>query len=258
MKWVKTQTHFKRPIYVSMEDQIVSWCILHYGMWEEHIDRYVTKHLKADDVFLDIGANLGYFSLLAAHNLEAKGGSGFVVAVEANPVVIPYLMGSIVESGLAHRVRLLPYAAADRAGLVQMHEHTAGNLGSVTLRSFGDAPESGKMIVPSVRLDDVLIGLDRLDFVKMDIEGAEVLALDGMSRLLEKFSPDIVAEINTEHLKSISGVSAADFVEKMRRFGYTPHTFSDVVQPVSLDDLLRILDAHQGHCDFVFKRKVAT
>lgn len=251
-RWLKAQTYFKRPIYVCMEDEGVSSGIIHHGNWESHVGRYLVEYLEMDAVFLDIGANVGFFTLLAAHEMEAKGGDGRVIAVEANPIVLPYLMASIVESGLEHRIDVLPYAVAQKIGIVQMQEAFGNNLGGVPMNKINFMmPSRGRKIVPTVELDDMLIDLTRLDLIKMDIEGAESLAIDGMMGLLEKFSPDIICEINKDCLQGVSGVGVLEFVEHMEKLGYTPHSFEDDIEYLAPEDVVKIVDAH-NYYDFLF------
>jgi FkbM family methyltransferase len=254
--WLKTQTFFRRPIYVAMEDEGVSSSIIHTGGWESHIEKYIIENMPVDGVFLDVGANLGFFSLLAANKMQEDRGNGRVIAVEANPVVLPYLMASIVESGLEHRIDVIPYAASDNSGLVQMQEDFGNNLGGVPMKvlSWTSTTKSRK-VVPTVRLCDILVDLTRLDLVKMDIEGAEPKAIEGMAGLLYKFSPDIIIEINADCLRGVSGMSVAAMVDHMKFDGYKPYTFRDGIEPVTKEEVVGIVSSH-NYYDFLFSKKM--
>lgn len=255
-KWVKTQTWFARPIYVCLEDEGVSSSILHTGEWESHIERYIIHNLPSDGVFLDVGANLGFFSLLAANKMQEYNGEGRVIAVEANPVVLPYMMASIVESGLQSRIDVLPYAVSKSPGLMQMQHDFGDNLGGVPMKTVDSfTPLKGRSIVPTVELDSVLPDLKRLDLVKMDIEGAEPFAIDGMAGLLESFSPDIIMEINADCLKGVSDTSIAGMVEHMEYYHYKPYVIDDdVVEPVTKEQVVEIVLKRNYH-DFLFSRR---
>lgn len=254
--WMKTQTFFRRPIYVAMEDEGVSSSIIHTGGWESHIEKYIIENMPVDGVFLDVGANLGFFSLLAADKMQEDRSSGRVIAVEANPIVLPYLMASIVESGLEHRIDVIPYAASGILGLVQMQENFVNNLGGVPMRELSELfPSKNRKVVPTVELDDILVDLTRLDLVKMDIEGAEPKAIEGMSGLLHKFSPDIIMEINADCLRGVSGMSVAAMVEQMEFHGYKPHTFRYDVEPVTKEEVVGIVSSH-NYYDFLFSKKM--
>ena len=254
--WMKTQTFFRRPIYVAMEDEGVSSSIIHTGGWESHIEKYIIENMPVDGVFLDVGANLGFFSLLAANKMQEDRSSGRVIAVEANPIVIPYLMASIVESGLEHRIDVIPYAASGILGLVQMQENFVNNLGGVPMKDLSELlPSKNRKVVPTVELDDILVDLTRLDLVKMDIEGAEPKAIEGMSGLLHKFSPDIIMEINADCLRGVSNLSVAGIVEQMEFHGYKPHTFRYDVEPVTKEEVVGIVSSH-NYYDFLFSKKM--
>jgi FkbM family methyltransferase len=253
---MKTQTFFRRPIYVAMEDEGVSSSIIHTGGWESHIEKYIIENMPVDGVFLDVGANLGFFSLLAANKMQEERSSGRVIAVEANPIVLPYLMASIVESGLEHRIDVIPYAASGILGLVQMQENFADNLGGVPMKELSELlPSKNRKVVPTVELDDILVDLTRLDLVKMDIEGAEPKAIEGMSGLLHKFSPDIIMEINADCLRGVSNLSVAGMVEQMEFHGYKPHTFRYDVEPVTKEEVVGIVSSH-NYYDFLFSKKM--
>lgn len=255
--WMKTQTFFRRPIYVAMEDEGVSSSIIHTGGWESHIEKYIIENMPVDGVFLDVGANLGFFSLLAANKMQEDRSSGRVIAVEANPIVLPYLMASIVESGLEHRIDVIPYAASDNSiGFVQMQENFGNNLGGVPMKDVTVfVPSKDRRLVPTVELDEILVDLTRLDLVKMDIEGAEPKAIAGMADLLFAFSPDIIMEINADCLRGVSNLSVAGMVEQMEFHGYKPYTFRYGIESVTKEEVVGIVASH-NYYDFLFSKKM--
>ena len=106
--WVRIDTPFGRKIYINIADRAVSKSILLEKSWEPEVANGLLSLLRPDTVFLDIGANIGWFTLMAADYLDRERGSGKAIAVEANPTVIPYLIASVVESGLANRVLVKP------------------------------------------------------------------------------------------------------------------------------------------------------
>jgi FkbM family methyltransferase len=239
-----------------MEDEGVSSSIIHTGGWESHIEKYIIENMPVDGVFLDVGANLGFFSLLAANKMQEERSSGRVIAVEANPIVLPYLMASIVESGLEHRIDVIPYAASDNSGLVQMQENFGNNLGGVPMKDVrAFVPSKDRRLVPTVELDEILVDLTRLDLVKMDIEGAEPKAIAGMADLLFAFSPDIIMEINADCLRGVSGMSVAQLVDYMSMADYKPYTFRYDVEPVTKEEVVGIVSSH-NYYDFLFSKKM--
>jgi FkbM family methyltransferase len=254
MQWSRVKTYFGRHIYVCRDDFGVSSSVFHTGRWEGHVDQKIRERIGSGDVFLDVGANIGFFSLLAA-DLMSKGGGGKVIAVEANPLVVPYLMASAVESGLDDLIQVLPYAVSDRTGLVQINGNYGDNLGGTTINHEIDVERKNHFVVPSVRLDDILHDTPALDFVKMDVEGAELLAMKGFKQCVDRFKPDILMELNKQCLAGVSQVSVHGMVSYMEQLGYEPYDFVEgSVKPLSADEVVRIVEAN-NYYDFMFVHK---
>ncbi len=251
--WIRADTAFGRKIYLNVADRAVSKSILLEKVWEPQVGLGLLALLKPDTVFIDIGANIGWFTLLAADYLERAGGTGKVVAVEANPTVVPYLMASVVESGLADRVHCKPYAVSDQTGLVEINAMRSGNLGGI---GMGEVLErhSDCHIVPTIRLDDLLQHEARIDVIKIDVEGAEYLALKGGEALLERSRPAIIAELNPTALAAVSNKTAADLVSLLSRLGYKAYDFRAGEFDAPLDELeLDSIITHKEYYDVLFK-----
>jgi FkbM family methyltransferase len=180
----------------------------------------VRARLSPGATFVDVGANWGYFTLLAA---ERVGPAGRVVALEPDPRLYAALRRNLERNGWLDRVAALPVAAADRPGtgtLAGFDEH-GGNFGLSRLSH--SASGAGPAFAVAARpLDDLLDerGLDRVDLLKMDIQGGEALALAGLRRslaagrvrrLLLELHPAEIAE---------HGRSVAELVQELRGFGY--------------------------------------
>ena len=252
MKWVKTKTHFGPYIWVCLEDHGVSGAILHTGRWEPHVEKLLHEYVYRDLTFLDIGANVGYFSLSVANKMRDVG-AGRVIAIEANPLVVPYLMSSVVESGFDDIIEVLPYAVSEENGLIEMLAEFGDNLGGSTIRNVSDE-KVRKNVIPCVKLDDVLNDITHIDLVKMDIEGAEMFALSGMVELIRKHKPDIVMEINKDCLAGVSGMTVRGLVHSMDLEGYEVIDFCDVKRKVTVGEIVQIVDRH-NYYDFLFRPK---
>jgi len=151
----------------------------------------VRDHLRPGDVCLDVGANIGVMTFLAS---SIVGADGLVVAVEANPENVQVVYRTIHMIG-ASNVMVLPVAASDRRSVFSLKGRSNTHL--VPAR---EAATGGGLFVQSVPLDDLLAGLPRLNFVKMDIEGHEPPALQGIARLLARHKPGLLVEFNPECL----------------------------------------------------------
>lgn len=135
---------------------------------------YLVSHLTSDGVFLDIGANAGIYTLTAARAYSAHQGTGYVLAVEANPTMQARLDFNVHLNGLASQVRLARVALSDHSGEVTFNISNS-NLGESSL-----APTEGTPItVPCQTLLSLLEEhqVDQVDGMKIDVEGMEDVIL---------------------------------------------------------------------------------
>ena len=138
--------------------------------------------VRDSDVVLDVGAHLGTFSRIALQR-----GARLVVAVEPDPVNAACFQRTFEEEIVKGRVRLVQAAAWHSPGSLQFEIGNASQTGHVA----GAGSRGGTVTVRAVTLDDMIdeLKLDRVDFIKMDIEGAERHALTGARRLLAARKP---------------------------------------------------------------------
>lgn len=254
--WMKVPTILGQKIYVCLSDTAVSKQIILTGNWEPEVGQGILSLINQDSYFLDVGANIGWFSLMVADYIQKRNGQGKVIAVEANPVVVKYLMASVVDAGLSHIASVKPYAVSNRYGLIQMEETEKGNIGGLNIRPLAQSVPFKRNIMPTVVLDDILEDLPRLDLVKMDIEGAEPLALEGMKKMLAKFSPKILMEINSDGLRNVSDKSVMELLYQMKSYGYKVFDIrkNGIGSQEVLDmEVCKIINEF-GYYDFLFQK----
>jgi FkbM family methyltransferase len=174
-------------ILVQKLDTDFATAILDTGRYEEHVRALLREHAREGQVCLDVGANIGVLTFLLA---RLVGPGGRVIAVEPNPDNLQLLYRGIVLNNLDN-VEVLPFAASDGRSIVTL----AGGISNSYLIG-ARAPVDRGHFVQTVILDEVLATLDRLDLVKMDIEGHEPAALKGLSRLIARHRPTLVVEFN--------------------------------------------------------------
>ncbi len=174
--------------------------------YEPHVRRAVRAHLAPGDIFVDIGANVGAVAFLAA---TIVGPAGRVIAVEPNPDNLQLLYRGIVLNGFT-QVEVLPYAASDRRAVFALTGGTS-NTHVVAAR----AAEAPGYFVQSVRLDDALAHLPRVDFVKMDIEGHEPQALDGFRQIVARDRPTLLVEFNPRCLVDLQQQDPVAYLERL-------------------------------------------
>ena len=189
--------------------QFVDRTIYCTGEWEPLETGLIAEILKPGDGFVDVGANIGYFTLLAARRV---GPTGRVIAVEANPRTFRLLEANVRLNGCAN-VALHHVAAGEAAGFATLFEREAGNAGGDQVDFTGD----GKIEVKRL---DALVGEQPVRLIKLDIEGAEAKALRGASGLLERAdAPDLVFEFTPKFLAGM-GDDPRELIGFLQRLGY--------------------------------------
>lgn len=186
---------------------------LRSGAYEPHLTAVFERHCRPGMTVVDVGANLGYFSLLASHLV---GPSGRVVALEPNSENCRLLVSSLRLGGITN-VELFPVAADEAPGWAYYATHVGSNGGLV---DDGDLLSRFGVVVPTLRLDDLVDA--KVDFLKMDVEGAEGRVVQGATQIIEKDRPIVTTELKEEMLRRVSGRSVADYLGYFGDLGYLP------------------------------------
>jgi len=182
-----------------------------YGLYEFHTTQAFLSLLRPGTTFVDGGAHVGHYTLLAAKRV---GPEGRVVSFEPDPRNRERLERNVALNGFSH-VTVLPFALYDSEGEVPFTRAPEGDTGRGAISANGAIDT-----VNTVRLDDVFERerIERLDVLKLDIEGAEAAALVGAAGLLERRRPAVLFEVNR-----ISGTDdsvTAPALDVLRSHGY--------------------------------------
>jgi len=165
------------------------------GTYEPELQEALREFLKPGMTVYDVGANIGYVTLMIAHNV---GSQGKVFAFEALPDNVARIRKNISLNKLEN-VSVISAAVLDRTAPVTFYVHDSAGMG----KAAGSAGRSGEyykaeISVPGLSLDEFVfkLGNPPPGAVKMDIEGGEVLALPGMQRVLEEYHPLLLLELH--------------------------------------------------------------
>jgi FkbM family methyltransferase len=169
-----------------------------HSVWSYRLYNPEGFAIGPDDTVVDIGGHVGSFSVLAGRAVER--GKGRVFALEPFPDNYRMLVENIARNGLERRVTALPVAAWGKAGIIELSVYNQRHRNGLRLvRSTGmhtalaeRAPaNSQKLAVPCMTLDDLLqsSGIAKIDFLKLDCEGAEY-------EILFEASPDAIRRID--------------------------------------------------------------
>jgi FkbM family methyltransferase len=201
-------------LYVASDDAAVG---LHVagGAYEPDVSAVIRRTLRPGMSVIDIGANIGYFTMLAA---SVVGRAGRVLAVEPNPRNARLLEASRRANGFDH-VTLCQAAAGREIGLLVLN--TTYSNGTTTQVDGDLSLLLASETVASLPVDSLLDPSVAVDFIKIDVEGAEYTALLGCSRILRTHRPVIASEFSPSMISGISGVSGPDYLRFLIGCGYS-------------------------------------
>jgi FkbM family methyltransferase len=239
-------TRWGAKMVVDTRDSLLAPWLLLDGLWEAHLTGWMQQKLRPGDVFVDAGANVGYFTILGG---QLVGDNGRVVAVEAHRGLVELLRRNVIINGMRDRVTVWHRAAWSAETSIGFHQRahyaansSVGSVGEPGLSELGDTEELVE--VPAVPLDDLLGGLDRVDVLKVDVEGAEVQAFTGLQRTLEG-NPGItvVFEWSPEQLRQV-GDDPRDLVDLLSHHGLRFRLLEEDLAPI---DRARLLELPYGN-----------
>jgi len=203
-----------------LADQIAREACL-TGLYEPPVTRVFQQQLRPAGVAIDVGANWGYFTLVAA---AAVGPRGRVIALEPDPRQYHALMRNVAANGFAH-VDVRHAAASATSGRVTLsgYGETDTNRGVSTIA--GAAAGSGpRFDVDATTIDELTRDVRSVDVIKIDVEGAEDLVLQGMRTGLEEHRyRAVLLELHPQALRA-RGVSAEQCIGLLESHGYRGST----------------------------------
>jgi FkbM family methyltransferase len=188
------------------------------GRWEPEVWRSISSGLSDGAVFFDVGAHIGYDSLKAATTVGER---GRVVAFEPNPNTLTQLRSNIDASG-ARNVIVQPIACTDTETTLTLFDSTlGGNSGATSLSRENAGPVTRSYTVRGRPIDDVVkeLAIGRLDVLKADVEGAELIVLRGATETLKRFHPKLILEVVPRQLANM-GTSVEELESFVRSLGY--------------------------------------
>jgi FkbM family methyltransferase len=165
------------------------------GTYELELQSALHKLVKPGMTAYDVGANIGYISLILA---RLVGDTGQVFAFEALPANTKRWKTNVQLNGLSDRMHLFSGAVSNSTAPVHFLVHNSGGMGKVVGSAGRENTYQNEIEVAGTSLDDFIFNLGNPtpQVIKMDIEGGEVLALPGMHRLLSEKHPVLLMELH--------------------------------------------------------------
>lgn len=229
---------FQTPDGVRLRLDLATYpdCCMATGLYELDTLRLLKRLLRSGDHFVDLGANIGYFTL---HASCVVGADGRVDGFEPDPINRARLAEHLRLNGAPRQVNVHARAVSDHAGAATLyHPTTPGrNHGEASLfPPVGAALE--KFTVPTERLDQAIDHSPRL--IKMDIEGAELEAIKGMTGLLQNDAPPLLVIEHNPETCTTAGYAPGDLLRELRRANphYQAHWIGWRLKPLDSADII--------------------
>jgi FkbM family methyltransferase len=222
-------TVFGQRLAGNTQDMIQQY-IYYFGLWEPELSTWIARQLRPGDTFVDVGANIGYYSLLAS---GLVGDSGRVTAIEASPGIFQQLQANLARNHVTN-VRSVNVAAADQRGVLPIFCGPDHNVGQTSLLSRPGLEPAGT--IEAAPLSEILergeIAQARL--IKVDVEGAEGRVLPGLLPLLGSTRPDLelIVEFHPQWLTE-PGRTADELVERIQAAGFSAYQLENNYWPLS-------------------------
>ena len=211
-------------MYLEASDMSVTPHLIADGYWEKPITEAFVSRLKPGLTVVDIGANYGYYTLLAASHVGWDGRSmsgGHVYAFEPNPRTFEILAKNLEVNGVSSIVKAFPQAALDTRKSLPLHTPEKFNGDASLLVPVGhEARNHGpqqQTQIEAVPLDEVIH--ERLDLMKIDAEGSEPLVFRGMRKLLDR-SPELTIFLEFFAPMIEQTVPPREFLREIRDLGF--------------------------------------
>ncbi len=206
-------------MYDLVVGDVISGQIALNGFYEYKLSKEISKLSKSGGLFVDVGANLGYFTLLWLYGNEEN----HAIAVEASPRNQEIINKNLVENRVESKVTLFRSAAGDA------NKEVTFDLGPETQTGWGGI-NSGidgtiSIKVDMIRIDNVIN--DEIEVMKIDVEGADTLVIKGCEALLaDKKIHRIYFEQNRVRMERL-GIQEGAAIDFLRSYGYTCEPFND-------------------------------
>ena len=251
---------FKRPLFIRRgwtvangmkifpdpADDVITPYLLVFGVWEPGLTSILRERLRPGQTFVDVGANVGYYTLLAA---KLVGPTGRVIAFEPVPAEFELMRRGVEANGFRRGVELEQEALSNKRGALDLYLSPVNKGNNSIVPTRGESHVS----VPAITLDEDLGAGTHVDFIKMDIEGGEGFAFEGMQQTL-RGNPAIELDMEFEPWSlEHAGYSPRHLLDLITGDGFILHMIDEntgALVPVSPEQLLQAYAGNRGNRDF--------
>jgi len=241
-------------MYVNTDDRYIGPLLIMQA-YERQQTRLFKGILGPGMVVLDIGANIGYYSLIAA---RIVGPAGTVYAFEPEPRNHELLVKNINLNGYSN-VTPIQKAVSNKHGKVRLFIDRV-NLGAHSFSRDNNEKNAGSIEVEATTVDDFLGGLSQdneVDLIRMDVEGAEGLVIEGANHTLRNSNVKLMMEFSPRQLRNV-GTDPQRLLRDLRDQGFRPRVvdeFNRCIKDGEGMDIVRACEkARYGHLELFLER----
>lgn len=222
-----TKTVFGAELSGTTEDWIHRYIFV-FGVWEPNLTSWISERLKPGDVFVDVGANIGYYSLLAA---KCVGESGQVVSIEPSPSVFLSLSHNLARNNAQARVRSVNVAASEISTRLTVYRGVQGNVGATTTVANHELRPEAE--IDSRPLAEILAPAEmaRARLIKIDVEGFEGPVVRGLLPALDLCPDDLEILVEVNGSSRPPGETSAEIVDSLRECGFHMYRIPNIYSP---------------------------
>jgi FkbM family methyltransferase len=231
-------------LYLHAADRVMTPAIVRDREWEMSEAAFMTRTLAPGQTLIDVGANVGYFSVLGA---SLVGAAGRVIAVEPEPRNLALLKANLWRNGAGNAI-VLPVAAGAAHGFVSLRLNETNRGDHQTGVGEPDA------LVPCARLDD-LVDDRRIDFVKIDTQGLDHEVITGLTRTLARDRSTVMCEFWPEGMHE-RGIDPRAVADQYAGTGCAMYLLDEAaaLHPIGPDALVEAAIAHEvGYVNVVLR-----
>jgi len=222
------------------------------GLYEPFETAFVKSNIKRGDIVVDIGANIGYYALIFA---QLVGKEGKVFAFEPESYSFDLLKKNVEINGYQNII-LEKKGVSNKTEKTKLYVGETGTGGHRLFDSEGRTP----LDIETVRLDEYFEDFDgKINFIKMDIEGAEPWALEGMNNILQKYRKIVImSEFSPLALQRFH-VKSEDYLQSILNQNFKIYYVSNQekkIKPASIDELLAIYPKKDSSTNIICVRDI--
>lgn len=211
------QTIYGTKYFIDPNDMVMAPQLVVYRQWENDLSTFMINSTTSDTVFVDIGANFGYFTVLVASRIGATG-PGHVIAIEPNPQSHALLRKNLRINWSIAPVTIHECAVTDARGFVELCVPSDSAANARINTASRTSPDNDHLTVTSDSLDNLINGLD-VDIIKIDVEGFEALVLRGARETIVRSKCITIAMEWSQPQMRLAGFDANDLLAIFKQYG---------------------------------------